>query len=209
MSNSVAWTLLEIGAVGFSLSQPITFKSGILSPVYVDNRILPYHPAQWHVVIEGFKALIAEKKFDFEVIAGVAVGGVPHSAALGYTLGVPSVFVRKESKEHGKGQRIEGGVVAGKRVLLIEDMVTTGGSSLDAVQALRAAGAIVTDVCAIISYGLPEAQTAFPAADVRLHTLTTFDAILLSADMMGKLNAEEANVVRLWMQNPRGWPPQP
>lgn len=207
MSSSVAWTLLEIGAVGFSLKKPITFKSGILSPVYVDNRILPYHPAQWHVIIDGFKALIAEKALPYDVIAGVAVGGVPHSSALAYVLGAPSVFVRKESKEHGKAQRIEGGVVEGQRVLLIEDMVTTGWSSLDAVEALRSAGAVVTDVCAIISYGFPEAVAAFQAADVHLHTLTTFDAILLSADMMGKLPATEAEVVRGWMQNPRGWNP--
>jgi orotate phosphoribosyltransferase len=208
MNNSVAWTLLEINAVGFSLKKPTTFKSGIVSPVYVDNRILPFHPNQWHVVIDGFKTLLEQQALRFDVIAGVAVGGVPHSAALAYDLRVPSVFVRQESKEHGKGKRVEGGDVYQKRALLIEDMVTTGGSSLDAVWALRAEGAVIEDVCAIISYGFAEAVEAFKAANVRLHTLTTFDAILLSADIMGKLNAEEAAIVRSWMQNPRGWKPK-
>ncbi|MBE2267802.1 MAG: orotate phosphoribosyltransferase, partial [Anaerolinea sp.] len=128
MNNSVAWTLVEVGAVGFSVQKPITFKSGILSPVYVDNRILPFHPASWHVVIDGFKNLVEQKPINFDVIAGVAVGGVPHSAALAYELRMPSVFVRQESKDHGRGKRVEGGDVNKKRVLLVEDMVTTGAS---------------------------------------------------------------------------------
>lgn len=205
MNNSVAWTLVEVGAVGFSVQKPITFKSGILSPVYVDNRILPFHPASWHVVIDGFKNLVEQKTINFDVIAGVAVGGVPHSAALSYELRIPSVFVRQESKDHGRGKRVEGGTVNKKRVLLVEDMVTTGASSLDAVWALRAEGAIVEDVCAIISYEFPEAKAAFQSAEVRLHTLTTFDAILLAADIMGKLTPADINVVQTWMRNPRGW----
>lgn len=205
MNNSVAWTLVEVGAVGFSVQKPITFKSGILSPVYVDNRILPFHPASWHVVIDGFKNLVEQKPINFDVIAGVAVGGVPHSAALAYELRMPSVFVRQESKDHGRGKRVEGGDVNKKRVLLVEDMVTTGASSLDAVWALRAEGAIVEDVCAIISYEFPEAKAAFQSADVRLHTLTTFDAILLAADIMGKLTPADINAVQTWMRNPRGW----
>ena len=142
--RSVAKALLDIGAVGFSPAAPITFKSGIRSPVYVDNRALIYHPPAWHVVVEGFKALLDAAGVEFDIIAGVAVGGVPHSSALAYVLRKPSVFVRKEEKAHGKGQRIEGGAVRGKRVLLVEDLVTTGGSSLSAVDALRAAGARVT-----------------------------------------------------------------
>lgn len=159
-------------------------------------------------MIDGFKTLLEQKGLRPDVIAGVAVGGVPHSAALAYDLRLPSVFVRQESKEHGKSKRVEGGDVYKKRVLLVEDMVTTGGSSLDAVWALRAAGAVVDDVCAIISYGFAEARAAFEAAQVRLHTLTTFDAILLSADIMGKLSEDEAAVVRSWMHDPRGWKPK-
>ena len=138
---SSAKALLDIGAIGFSPEKPITFKSGIQSPVYVDNRQLIYHPAAWRIIIEGFKSLIDARNLQFDLIAGVAVGGVPHSSALAYSMARPSVFIRKETKEHGMGKRVEGGSVAGRRVLLVEDLVTTGGSSLSAVAALRESGA--------------------------------------------------------------------
>ncbi len=201
----IAKALLDIGAVGFSPSAPITFKSGIQSPVYVDNRALIYHPAAWHSVIAGFKSLIMAQALDFDVIAGVAVGGVPHSAALAYLLHKPSVFVRKESKGHGKGQRIEGGSVAGRRLLLLEDLVTTGGSSLSAVQSLRAAGATVSDVLAIISYGFREAEAAFASAELRVHTLTDFATVLELAQSAGLFAAEDAALIRAWFAAPHSW----
>lgn len=205
MNDSVARALIEIGAVGFTPDKPITFKSGILSPVYVDNRILPFHPPQWHQVIDGFRMLIERERLAFDAIAGVAVGGVPHSAALAYTLDAPSVFVRKEAKGHGKGKQVEGGDVNGRTVLLIEDLVTTGGSSLDGVGALRSEGAVVTDVLAIVSYGFPEAVAAFESADVRLHTLVDFETILQSALSMGRLTPADADLIRAWMRDPHGW----
>lgn len=200
MEREVARALLEIGAVGFNPQQPITFKSGIRSPVYVDNRRLPFHPAQWRIVIDGFARLIEHEKLDFDVIAGIEAAGIPHSAALAYTLGKPSIFVRKQAKEHGTRSRIEGGDVAGLRVLLVEDLVTTGGSSLAGVAALREAGAICDDCLAIISYGFEEARLAFRDAGVRLHTLTAFDQILHEAG-----SRVDAAVVLDWLRDPRGW----
>ncbi len=204
-SLKVARALLEIGAVGFSLMQPIKFKSGILSPMYVDNRRLPYHPAQWRVVIEAFAALVRDGAFACDVIAGVAVGGVPHSAALGYLTGIPSVFVRKEAKEHGTGSRVEGGAVDGKRVVLIEDMVTTGGSSLAAVAALREEGAIVTDLLAIISYDFREAAAAMFGAGILLNTLTRVPVVLEEARASGRLNEATFQRVQDWYADPYGW----
>src|SRR5215813_8298696 len=119
-STSVARALLEIDAVGFVPDMPIRFKSGILSPVYIDNRRLPYHPQQWHIVIEGFQSLIGRESLAFDAIAGVAVGGVPHSSALAYSLNCPSVFIRKEAKEHGTKKLVEGGDVARQHVVLVE-----------------------------------------------------------------------------------------
>lgn len=201
----VARALLEIGGVGFRPDQPITFKSGILSPVYCDNRTFPFWPAQWRKVIEGFAGLIEREKIAFDVIGGIEAAGIPHSAALGYAMQRPSVFIRKQAKEHGRRARIEGGDVSGKRVLLVEDLVTTGSSSLSGVQALRDAGAEVTDCLAIISYGFPEAGVAFESASVRLHTLTNFDAVLTIAIELGTLNAEEVETVRSWLREPYGW----
>ena len=204
---AVARALLAVSAVGFSPANPIRFKSGILSPMYVDNRRLPYHPAQWQPVIEAFAAQVHAGTFTTEIIAGVAVGGIPHSAALGYVTQKPSVFIRKEAKEHGTQSRVEGGPVFGKQVLLVEDMVTTGGSSLSAVEALRAEGAHVSHLLAIISYGFQEAVEAFAAARVTLHTLTSVPIVLEQARSMDLLDDSTLAVIQNWYANPYGWTP--
>ena len=206
--RSIANALLDIGAFGFSPDAPITFKSGIRSPVYVDNRALIYHPAAWQQIIAGFQAQIETLGLRFDVIAGVAVGGVPHSSALAYIMQYPSVFIRKESKGHGRGKRIEGGDVTGRHVLLLEDLVTTGGSSLSGVSALRAAGAAVTDVIAIISYGFSEAVAAFDDADLHLHTLTDFECVLELAAERGLFNTAQAAVIHDWFADPYAWEPE-
>ena len=200
IESEVARALLEIGAVGFNPKQPITFKSGIESPVYVDNRRLPFHPAHWRIVIEGFRALIERDHIRFDVVAGIEAAGIPHSAALAYSSSIPSVFVRKQAKEHGTRSRIEGGDVANLRTLLVEDLVTTGGSSLSGVAAMREAGAVVEDCFAIISYGFAEARSAFDEAGVRLHTLTSFDDILKAAgDTIDQVTIQD------WLRDPHGW----
>ena len=204
-AQTVAAALLEIGAVGFRVDDPITFKSGIVSPVYCDNRAFPYWPMQWRKVIEGFAALLLSEAIEFEVIGGIEAAGIPHSAALGYALEQPSIFIRKQPKEHGKRARIEGGDVRGKRVLLVEDLVSTGSSSLSGVTALRDAGATVTDCLAIISYRFPQAEQAFAGAGVRLHTLTSFDDVLAAGLATGDLTADTATVIRDWMREPHGW----
>ncbi len=205
--RSIAKALLDIGAVGFSPRSPITFKSGIVSPVYVDNRRLIYHPQEWQIIVDGFTSAIHDLSLGFDIVAGVAVGGVPHSSALGYILRKPAVFIRKESKGHGTGQRIEGGDVAGRRVLLLEDLVTTGGSSLSAVTALREAGAIVADVIAIVSYGFAAAASAFAAAKVSLHTLTDFVTILELAEERALYSADDEDIIRAWFRDPHAWEP--
>lgn len=205
MSQAVAKALIEIGAVGFSPQNPITFKSGIVSPVYVDNRRLPYYPEQWQIVIKGFQDLIITDGIEFDIIAGVAVGGIPHSSALGFVMQHPSVFVRKEAKEHGKGNRVEGGDIAGKRVVLVEDLVTTGGSSLSGITALRDEGAIVETLIAIVSYGFEEAQSNFSSDNIALKTLTNFETILSIAFELGKFEQAEHDMIKDWFNDPYGW----
>lgn len=204
-ASHVARALLDIGAVGFSPDQPLTFKSGIVSPVYVDNRRLPYWPDAWQVVIAGFQALIDEQAIAFDVLGGIETAGIPHSAALSFAMRRPSIFVRKQPKDHGTRSRVEGGAVTGKRILLVEDLVTTGGSSLSGVDALRAEGATVTDLLAIVSYDFAEAAQAFAAADVRLHTLTSFPVITREALATGRFDAATLDIVNDWLADPVGW----
>lgn len=201
----VARALIEVGAVGVRADNPITFKSGILSPVYVDNRILPYHPAAWTPVIEGFRDLIEDKKLAFDVLAGVAVGGVPHASALGYLMQRPSIFIRKEAKGHGTGKRVEGGTVENKKVLLVEDLVTTGGSSLSAITALREEGAIVTDTVSIVTYDFAESKKAFAEANINAYALTNFPTIMQEGVAMGRFTADEQAIVKEWLVDPHAW----
>ena len=205
MTRDVAEALIDIKGVGFRPNDPITFKSGLKSPVYCDNRMFPFWPAQWATVIHGFQQLIAADNISFDVIGGIEAAGIPHSAALGFATSMPSIFIRKEAKEHGTKKRVEGGNVSGKRVLLVEDLVTTGMSSLSGVEALRSEGAIVEDCLAIISYNFPEAVEQFKNAGVRLHPLTTFEVVLDIAVDRSLIEEEGAASVRDWLGDPRGW----
>ncbi len=204
-SREIADALITIRGVGFRPAEPITFKSGIKSPVYCDNRRFPFWPDEWAKVIHGFEALIAEREIPVDVVGGVEAAGIPHSAALGFSMRLPSVFIRKELKEHGTKKRVEGGDVMGRRVVLVEDLVTTGGSSVAAIEALRAEGAIVTDCLAIISYGFPEAVEMFEISGIRLHAATTFETVLESALERKMIGEADAAVVRDWLKEPRSW----
>lgn len=203
VAQQVAHALLDIGALRFQPEKPLTFKSGIVSPVYVDNRRLPYHPIQWRVIIEAFAHLLDRGAWPCDVIAGVATAGIPHSAALAFFRQTPSVFVRKEAKAHGTGQLIEGGNVDNQFVALIEDMVTTGDSSLQAVEALRVAGATVEHCLCITTYGF--ANTAFKAANVSLHALADFNTLVDVAVERGDLRAEQQPIIIDWLADASGW----
>ena len=203
--RAIAEALLAIDGVGFRPSAPITFKSGIQSPVYCDNRRFPFHPAEWAKVIRGFEEMIAEQKIAVDVVGGVEAAGIPHSAALGFAMQKPSVFIRKEAKGHGTKKRVEGGDVSGLRVVLVEDLVTTGISSLAAVEALREEGAIVEDCLAIISYGFADAVEAFNKAGVTLHAATDFETVLSAALESKAIDESGAALVQDWLREPHGW----
>ena len=209
MSREVAESLIAIDGVGFCLAEPITFKSGIKSPVYCDNRRFPFWPEHWIKVIHAFQHLVATKPIALDVVGGVEAAGIPHSAALGFLMRKPSVFIRKEAKEHGTKKRVEGGDVSGRRVVLVEDLITTGSSSMAAVGSLRSEGAIVTDCLAIISYEFPEAVQLFRENGVALHTVTTFDVVLQAAIGSKVLGHHDATIIRAWLKDPRSWDTQP
>lgn len=207
LSREIAESLIAIDGVGFRPSAPITFKSGIQSPVYCDNRRFPFWPEHWTKVIHGFEQLIAEREIPLDIVGGVEAAGIPHSAALGFHMQKPSIFIRKEPKGHGTKKRVEGGDVAGKHVVLVEDLVTTGSSSIAAIEALRDEGAVVTNCLAIISYGFPEAVELFAHNAVKLHTTTTFESVLEVALERSLVTDEDATIVRGWLENPRAWTP--
>ena len=196
--QKIAQALLKIGAVAFP-KDLITFKSGIKSPVYIDNRKFPFYPEEWRDVIEGFANVIKKNNINFDIIAGVEAAGIPHSSGLGFFLKIPSVFVRKQIKDHGTKKMVEGGDVSGKRVLLIEDVVSAGHSSLEAIATLRAEGAIVDDCLVILSYGFQAAKEGFEKANVNLHTLTSFPVILEEAKNQEILKGDELKTVEDWV----------
>lgn len=205
MSREIADALIAIEGVSFRPAAPITFKSGIKSPVYCDNRRFPFWPEQWAKVIHGFEALITERNIPIEVVGGVEAAGIPHSAALGFSMRLPSVFIRKELKEHGTKKRVEGGDVTDRRVVLVEDLVTTGASSIAAIEALRAEGALVSDCLAIISYNFPDATELFERAGITLHAATTFQAVLERTFERRMIDETGAAAVRDWLEEPRSW----
>lgn len=193
--QKIAHELLKIKAVRFVPDKPITFKSGIISPVYVDNRKLPFYPTSWEIILDSFLKLIKDQKLEFDVVAGIESAGIPHSAALGLKLSKPSVFIRKKVKDHGTKSMIEGGSVAGKKVLLIEDHVTTGGSSLAGVEAIRNEGGVATDCLCITNYDFPESRKNFEDKKVKLWTLANFEVIL----------EEQKKLIGKWFDDPWGW----
>ena len=198
--HKVARALVDIGAVAFVPDNPITFQSGIVSPVYVDNRTLPFFPKEWKIILESFVDITKNENLNFDIVAGVEAAGIPHSAALGFMLGKPSVFVRKQTKDHGTKKMVEGGNINGKNVLLVEDLVTLGGSSLAAVESIRKEGGIVNDCLVIVKYGFSASEKAFAEAKMRLHTLTSFPIIIDEAKKAGKGTAEEFRKVAEWFR---------
>jgi len=205
LAAQVAAALIDIGAVGFTPLQPVKFKSGLLAPIYVDNRRLPFYPESWRLVITGFEHLINEHRLAPDVIAGMETAGIPHSAALAYYMGKPSVFVRKQPKDHGAMKLVEGGDVSGKRVVLIEDHITTGGSSLTGIKGLRNEGATVEHCLAITSYGFPESMAEFQASGVQLHVLCNLLTILEVAHKKDRFGQEGLNLIMDWSRNPQEW----
>lgn len=201
----VARRLLEIRAVKLSPHEPFTWASGLMSPIYCDNRVALSHPE----VRTFLKHCLAEQSTafgDFDVVAGVATAGIAHGALLADRLEKPFVYVRASAKDHGRRNLIEGELPGeGARVLVVEDLISTGGSCLKAAEALREAGAEVVGVLAIFQYGFPQADAAFVAQNIDFQTLTNYDTLVHEAVAMGYVTSEDLATLRQWRENPAGW----
>ena len=200
----IARDLLRIGAVALRPDDPFTWASGRLSPVYTDNRLILSYPDVRDRVADAFLQALAEAG-EVDAVSATATAGIPHGALLAERTGLPFSYVRGAAKGHGRQNRIEGRVESGQRVVLVEDLVSTGGSVLSAAEALREAGADVAAVLAIFTYGFAEAERAFAEAGVPLITLTDFAALAEAARQSGALGADAWEVLRAWRDDPAGW----
>ena len=205
LSHNVAADLLAIGAVTLAPEEPFTWASGLKAPIYCDNRLIMGYPRVRRAVAEGFAALLHRHALHPDVIVGTATAGIAHAAWLAHRLDLPMAYVRSKPKAHGQGNQIEGRVAPEQRVVVIEDLVSTGGSSLAVVAALREAGAAVEALLAIFTYGLPGTRERFAEAGVPFYTLTSFEALLTVAGADGRLPEEAVESLRRWQQDPQGW----
>ncbi len=204
-AETLARDLLAVGAVTLRPDDPFTWASGRLSPVYTDNRLLLSDPDVRGRVADAFLAATRALGSPVEAVSATATAGIPHGTLLADRAGLPFSYVRGEAKGHGRQNRIEGRVEPGQRVVLVEDLVSTGGSVLSAVDALRDAGVRVAAVLAVFSYGFAEADRAFQAADVPLVTLTDFATLARAAHETGALGPEAQATLRDWRDDPAAW----
>lgn len=206
-ARKTAELLLQINAIKLNPENPFTWASGWKSPIYCDNRIiLSYPPIRTYVRQEMARQLEALYGKP-DVIAGVATGAIGIGMLVAEHLGLPFVYVRPEPKSHGRKNQIEGQLEAGQKVVVIEDLISTGKSSLGAVKALEDAGAQVKGMLAIFSYGFQKATDAFDKADVQLHTLSDYQYLIEEASSSHYIKEEQQNLLMSWRSDPAAWTP--
>lgn len=201
----VAALLLEIGAIRLSPDKPFTWSSGWLSPVYCDNRLALSYPDKRTQIRDFLSAAVRQHFPHAESIAGVATAGIAQGALVADQLQLPFLYVRPKPKDHGMQNLIEGKVVPGQKVVLVEDLVSTGGSSIKAAEALRDAGFEVAGMLAIFTYGFDTAAENFAAASIPLVCLSDFQHLLEEAVRLKFMNAENMQMVARWRENPSVW----
>lgn len=205
IAKSTARFLLQVKAVKLSPQQPFTWASGIKSPIYCDNRITLSFPTIRTHIRQQFVKVISEEFLPADIIAGVATGGIAQGALVAQELGLPFIYVRTEKKGHGLENQIEGRLEEGKSVVVIEDLVSTGKSSLAVVDALESAGATVKGMVAIFSYNLVIAQTNFDQRHCKLITLSDYDSLVHEALESNYISDEDLESLIKWRENPEKW----
>lgn len=204
-AKKLARKLLEIEAVRLSPEPPYTWSSGWKSPIYCDNRLTLSYPKLRDLIKFELSELIKDKFTDAEAISGVATAGIPQGALVADALGLPFSYVRSSAKGHGLENKIEGKVTLGQRVVVIEDLVSTGGSSLKAVEALRQAAAEVIGMVSIFNYGFPEAKKNLESAGVKLYSLCDYDILIEEAKEMDMFDTATLESLRQWQADPANW----
>ena len=202
MERKIAKDLLDIQAVFLRPNEPFTWASGIKSPIYCDNRLTLSYPNVRDDIEQGLAKLIREYYPECECLMGTATAGIAHAALVANILGLPMGYVRGGAKTHGRNNRIEGLVKPGMKVIVVEDLISTGGSSLECVDALKDAGCEVIGLVAIFTYGLPKATANFNDKQCSFHTLTNYDALIEVA--VENQYIQESDLIKLksWKENP-------
>lgn len=203
--NSVAANLLKINAIKLSPDKPFTWASGWKSPIYCDNRKTLSYPEARNVIADSFARFIKEHYPNVEVIAGVATGAIAHGMLVADRLGLPFIYVRSAAKQHGLTNQVEGAYSAGQKVVVIEDLVSTGMSSLAAVEALKAAGCDVLGLLAIFTYQFEKSVEAFKNAGVKLDTLSNYTELIGIALEHGYVKQEQLELLKQWRKSPETW----
>ena len=205
IASQFAEQLLSVQCIKVQPTQPFTWASGWLSPFYCDNRKTLAYPQVRTFVKEQLAALIRRQYPEATAIAGVATGAIAQGALVADELGLPMCYVRSKAKDHGMGNLIEGTLPEGARIVVVEDLISTGGSSLKAVEALRAAGFEILGMVASFTYGFPVAQQAFSEAHVALTTLTDYEHVIEEARATGYIREEEVALLQQWRKDPAHW----
>ncbi len=204
-AKTTAELLLQIKAIKLEPQEPFTWASGWKSPIYCDNRIVLSYPVIRNFIRENFARQIEDIYGKPDVIAAVATGAIGIGMLVAEYLSLPFIYVRPEAKSHGRKNQIEGNLEAGQTVVVIEDLISTGKSSLNAVAALKEAKANVKGMLAIFTYGFKTAEENFKKAKVELHTLSDYEYLIETAQKTNYINAAEANILREWRQDPSNW----
>ena len=205
IEKNIAKDLLAIEAVFLSPNEPFTWASGLKSPIYCDNRITMSYPKVRKAIAQGLAEKIKQAFPDVEVIAGTATAGIPHAAWVAEILDLPMVYIRSKAKDHGKGNQIEGRIFEGQKMVVIEDLISTGQSVLEATEAAKREGANVLGVAAIFTYELPSGEENFAKAELPLFTLTNY-SVLIETALAEKYIAEaELALLKEWKKNPADW----
>jgi len=204
IASGTAERLLQINAIKLSPQNPFTWASGILSPIYCDNRIILSFPDIRRFIIQTM--VVRSNEFDgFDAIAGVATAGIAHGALLANELNLPFAYVRSKAKEHGRQNMIEGELKKDANILVVEDLISTGGSSMKAVEALRENGHHVIGVLAIFSYGLQSAVEVFGKGNCPFKTLSNYDALIEHALETNYIEKNDLETLKEWKKDPSGW----
>ena len=201
----VAQLLLQINTIKVQPTLPFTWASGWKSPIYCDNRKILSYPHARSIIRDRFVEVIKQQYPEAEVIAGVATGAIAHGALVAEKLGLPFIYVRSEPKSHGLENLIEGDLGVGQKVVIVEDLVSTGGSSLKAANAVSDFGGEVLGMVAIFTYEFPQAQNNFAKAGLTLTTLSRYQVLIEQALKMGRVTEDEIQKLMLWREDPASW----